>query len=163
MNNSNTVLSKWEKISKGSKGWHMFVRASLLNAVPMMLLLIFMLEFMNGYRHDNLGLFLLVATGKIILTYLCGVYAGKLEWDFLKKMAEKKFQKKKNIRNSYIYIYGVWMFGVNFTISLIEPAFEDISLTLIKIIILPLAGVMFGALMMWMYNSNLDKYVDKKI
>ena len=71
MSSSNTVITKWEKISKRSKGWHMFIRVSLLANVPLMIILIFMLEFINGYRQEDFRLLLFISIGKLILSYIC--------------------------------------------------------------------------------------------
>jgi hypothetical protein len=124
-----------------------------------MLALIIVLELFNGYRNQNLKLFLVSAIIKLLLSYLAGVYAGYLEWNFLKKMVDKAFESTKDIAKSYIYIYGIWMFGANITIALVDPAFENLTMVIVKLVIYPLAGLAWGAMMSAIFSGNYSKYI----
>lgn len=104
-------------------------------------------ELVDGNRHVNFGLFTATLFGKLILIYIVGVYSGHLEWEFLKKLANKKFLKTKEIRKNYVLIYGMCMFGANFTIALLNPGFDGLSTTIVNIVIYPLAGIVWGFVM----------------
>jgi hypothetical protein len=159
MSDSNDINTRWQKISKKSIERYMFVDASLLRHCPLMLALIVMLELFNGYRNQNLQLFLYSAIIKLLLSYFTGVYAGYLEWNFLEKMVDKTFKSTKDIGKSYIYIYGIWMFGSNMTIALVEPAFEGLTAVIVKLVIYPLAGLVWGAFMSAVFSGNYNKYI----
>ncbi len=161
MNNKTNMNEKWDKISTRTKKWYMFSRVSLRINVFLMLCLLIAFELVEGDRHVNFGLFVATLFVKLILVYSIGVYSGHLEWEFLKKLANKEFLKAKDIRRNYVLVYGICMFGVNFTIACINPAFEGLSMIVVELMIYLLTGVIWGYVMSGI-GGSFSKYITEK-
>ena len=160
MKGNNTLEAKWDKANKRSKEWYQFVSASLFRTVPLMLVLIIVLEFINNFRNEDFILFLVSAVFKLMLTYLLGVLCGSMEWNFMRALIQREFVSFKAIKKKYVFIYGVMFFGCNVTIALINPIFESPVLTLIKLIIYLLSGWLWGVLMVNVSGGSLDRFVN---
>lgn len=162
MDNKNTVESRWEKLNKRSKLWHQFIGASLIRNVFLMISLIVVLEIIDGHRYEDYKAFILTATIKILIAYIIGIIGGGLEWNYLEQLIHKKFTEIKTIKRRYILIYGLLLFGTNVTIALLNPAFESLILTSTKLAIYPLAGLAWGAIMVSISGSRLDRFIAVK-
>ena len=130
MDNKNTAEARWAKLNKKSKSWYKFIGGSLFKSVPLMIFLVIVIEIINGNRHENYIAFILTATIKIVLAYVIGIVSSGFEWNYLQNLINKNYTDMKTIKRDYILIYGLLMFGANFTISLLNPAFESVILTI---------------------------------
>ncbi|QSX04686.1 hypothetical protein JYG23_08185 [Sedimentibacter sp. zth1] len=154
------VDSKWNKISKRTMKWHMFVGFPLKQIIPIQLFLLVVLEFINKYINENIKLFIVQSIIKLIVAYLLGIVIGRLEWSYLEKLNERKFCDIKNIRKSFISIYGILFWGLNTMIAIISPFFESTIAIITQIIIWPLAGLVWGIIMWCIYGSGFEKYIN---
>lgn len=58
-------------------------------------------------------------------------------------------------------VYGVCMFGVNFTIALINPVFEGLSTIVVDLMIYLLTAVIWGYVMSGL-GGSFSKYIAEK-
>lgn len=159
VNRENTGNKKWDRILRKTKKQHMFVSVPLVRNIPLILCSINIFELADGNRHINLRLFALTWIIKLILAYGFGVYSGHLEWEFLNKLMNKKFVTAKEIRKNYMLIYGVWMFGINVTVVLLNPMFESLAETMFSLVMWPLMGMAWGFIMSGI-GGSFSKYIN---
>ncbi|QSX05918.1 hypothetical protein JYG23_04280 [Sedimentibacter sp. zth1] len=150
---------KWNRISQKSKGRYMFVEFSLKKVLSVQLILLIVLELIFNYRNEDIKLFVIQSIIKLTAAYILGVVIGKLEWEYIKKLNERKFFDKKVIRRNYIIIYGILFFGLNSIIATISPFFVSTKKNLTEIVSWLLVAWIWGLLMWITSGSELEKYI----
>lgn len=160
MNSKNTVEERWKILNNKSKKWHQFISVPMFKSVPLVIILIIILELINGYRNMNLNAFIVTGIVKIILAYVIGTIHGYMEWEYIEMLVERKFSNIRELKQKYILIYGIFFFGFIVTLSQIEPLFDSWILTIAKIIIYLLSGLCWGILMVVLTGNKLNRFVE---
>lgn len=153
------LIKRWHNISKKGKAFHMYLGASLYRNVPLVLLIMLIMEMLNRYRYINSAQVLTNLGVKLILAYLVGIYIGHLEWHFLDKLFNNKFQRNIDFRMNYIYTYGICMFGTTMLFGVVDPYFMSLRRIIITCIVYLIMAVLWGIYMSYtaskdIFNSN---------
>jgi hypothetical protein len=77
MESKKTAEERWKKLNIRSKKWHQFVAEPLFRNVRLMLILVIVIELINGYRTVNLGDMILTVS-KLVRFPLSGLAWGTI-------------------------------------------------------------------------------------
>jgi hypothetical protein len=153
------LQKRWSKMSRVPKWNYVIVNVALLRFALIMVLIILLTEVIifNDLSGDFSN-WLFTAIFKVILSIILGIYVGHLEWNFIRKLVNKDFERKKSIRQNFILIYGFLSFGLLIAIRFIELPFV-FPLTIITFLLYSLSGLLFGYLMYFINEYGYNKYL----
>lgn len=161
-NVKNSAYTKWAKMQKHSKKYHMFLKSSLFHMVGIIAFLILINDLLwNGFTRNVV----LTAIIKIICAYLLGTVIGYYKWDYCKNLVEKNYKDLKEIKKQHIIIYGILSFGGTLVIALFNMFLDGefrVIYVVFMILICLLAGYVWALLMWMVFGDKMKEYIQTK-
>jgi len=151
------AINRWNKISSKSKRHHMFLSASLYRHVPLVLLLLTMAELKNKYRYVSINYLAANFVIKLVIAYIIGVYMGYLQWNDLENMIINRLESNKSFRATFIFRYGVCMFGTSIALANVNLFFMNIWINVFVGTIYMISGLVWGIMMSFIINRDVVK------
>jgi len=152
------IIKKWDKISQKPKWKYIIFNVALFRFALLIILILLLNEVIIFDKiTSNLPKWIYTAIFKVVLSILLGIYVGHLEWNFIRKLANREFEFKKSIRQNFVLIYGFLSFGFMIAIALLNLPFK-FPATIINFAIYILSGFPFGYFMYFINEYGYSKY-----